>query len=93
VLNRAANFGELRYGDVQHSPAPIGPGAPGGNVHIVGYYVSYVQITVVYIRERLRHWGGPEPRPRLGGCRRIAQAREKPGPYVEGELKGARLGD
>jgi hypothetical protein len=48
---------------------------------------------VVYIRNTLRYWGGPEPRPRLGGCLRKAQAREKPGPYVEGELKGARLSD
>jgi hypothetical protein len=31
---------------------------------------------VVYIRNTLRYWGGPEPRPRLGGCLRKAQARE-----------------
>jgi hypothetical protein len=33
-----ANFLELRYSEVQHSPAPIGPGRRRGDAHIVGYY-------------------------------------------------------
>jgi hypothetical protein len=32
------NFGELRHGEVQHSPAPIGQGSGRGDAHIVGYY-------------------------------------------------------
>jgi hypothetical protein len=33
-----SNFGELRKGEVQHSPAPIGPGSPAKDAHIAGYY-------------------------------------------------------
>jgi hypothetical protein len=31
-------FVELRHGEVQHSPAPIGQGSGRGDAHIVGYY-------------------------------------------------------
>src|SRR5215208_2067866 len=45
------------------------------------------------IDDATQRFKGAKRRPRLGGCLRKARAREKPGPCVEGELKGARLDD
>jgi hypothetical protein len=77
------NFVELRKGEVQHSPTPIGPGPPAGESYPEGYYVSYVQsdrLVVFYIRNVIAQEG--------------AHTREKPGCSLEGGgSKGARLND
>ena len=49
------NFLELRHGEVQHSPAPIGQGRRRGDAHIVGYYAPDQRVKP---SEGLGHRGG-----------------------------------
>jgi hypothetical protein len=50
-----ANFVELRYGEVQDSPAPTGQDRRREDAHIVGYYALAAGTGA---KEGLGHWWG-----------------------------------
>ena len=65
-----ANFGELRYGEVQHSPTPIRLGPPARTCSTVGYYAPEQWAKPVAF---LGVWGGAKRRPRQARWGGLAQ--------------------
>ena len=62
-------------------PGPDNPGSPASDIHIVGYYVSYVYRANLYIRNTPRHRTGAisEGRAKCDGTNRRGQGHCKAG--------------